>query len=82
MIDLTGQRFGHLTAIRPTDQRRKGATVWEWRCDCGATVLKPPSSSGMRRREGSKKICNTYKIPTRGLNVAINRGYYRPLLRE
>ena len=38
--DVTGQRRGHLTAIRPTDQRRNGATVWEWRCDCGATVLK------------------------------------------
>ena len=38
--DITGQRRGHLTAIRPTDERRNGITVWEWRCDCGATVYK------------------------------------------
>lgn len=51
--DVTGQRRGHLTAIRPTDQRRNGATVWEWRCDCGATVLKPPSMV----RPGMSTMC-------------------------
>lgn len=33
--DLTGQSFGSLTAIRPTDQTRNGYTIWECRCDCG-----------------------------------------------
>lgn len=51
--DITGQRRGRLTAIRPTDRRRKGATVWEWRCDCGATVLKPPSMV----RPGMSTMC-------------------------
>lgn len=41
--DIAGQKRGHLTAIRPTDQRRNGSTVWEWRCDCGATVYKAVS---------------------------------------
>lgn len=40
MLDLTNQRFGRLTAIEPTDERRNGQTVWIWRCDCGATVRK------------------------------------------
>lgn len=51
--DITGQRRGRLTAVRPTDQRRHGNTVWEWRCDCGAQVLKPP---GMVR-EGMSTMC-------------------------
>lgn len=38
--DVTGQRRGHLVALRPTDQRRGGSTVWLWRCDCGREVLK------------------------------------------
>ncbi len=33
--DLTGQRFGSLTAIRPTEKRRRGAVVWVCLCDCG-----------------------------------------------
>jgi len=36
--DFTGQRFGRLTAIRPTDERRHGAIVWECKCDCGNTT--------------------------------------------
>lgn len=38
--DITGQTRGRLTAIRPTDQRSNGATIWEWRCSCGAMVYK------------------------------------------
>jgi len=37
--DLTGQRFGNLTAIRPTQERRQGYVVWECKCDCGKSVL-------------------------------------------
>ena len=34
--DITGQRFGQLTALRATDARdAKGNVVWRCRCDCG-----------------------------------------------
>ena len=36
--DLTGQRFGTLTALRPTEKRRWGSVVWACRCDCGREV--------------------------------------------
>ena len=32
--DLTGQRFGKLTAIRSTEKRINGNIVWECVCDC------------------------------------------------
>lgn len=35
--DITGQRFGKLTAIRPTEERKDGSVVWECRCECGNT---------------------------------------------
>jgi len=38
--DLTGQRFGILTAIAPTVQRKGSRVVWECRCDCGGTVFR------------------------------------------
>lgn len=40
-IDLTGQRFGRLTAIRPTEQRLGTSVAWECRCDCGNMKLAP-----------------------------------------
>lgn len=37
--DLTGQVFGKLTALRPTDERRGSSVVWECACECGNTTL-------------------------------------------
>lgn len=39
--DITGQRFGRLTAVCPTDRRLCGHVVWECRCDCGRTAFVP-----------------------------------------
>jgi hypothetical protein len=35
--DLTGKKFGHLTAIRPTEAREptNQTVIWECKCDCG-----------------------------------------------
>jgi hypothetical protein len=33
--DVTGQRFGYLTAVRLMPERRLGKAVWECQCDCG-----------------------------------------------
>ena len=37
--DMTGERFGKLTVIEPTSERRNGSAVWKCRCDCGGTRL-------------------------------------------
>ena len=36
--DRTGEKYGLLTFIRPTKERKQGKAVWELRCDCGNTV--------------------------------------------
>jgi pantetheine-phosphate adenylyltransferase len=36
--DVTGQRRGHLTALRPVGRLEGGSPVWLWRCDCGAEM--------------------------------------------
>jgi len=33
--DITGQRFGKLIALSPTEERKDGNVVWKCRCDCG-----------------------------------------------
>ena len=32
--DLTGQKFGHLTVIKDTGERKNRQVVWECECDC------------------------------------------------
>ena len=50
ITDLTGQRFGNLVAISPTEERENGSVVWECRCDCGNTVF---IKSGRLRHGGA-----------------------------
>lgn len=35
MNDLTGQRFGRLIALYPTEKRIRRRVVWHCKCDCG-----------------------------------------------
>lgn len=53
--DITGQRFGKLTALYPTgDRDRSGSLVWHCRCDCGGEVDAPlhQLSAGYRKSCG------------------------------
>lgn len=38
-IDLTGQRFGRLTALRDVGSKRN-FRLWEFRCDCGSVIQR------------------------------------------
>jgi hypothetical protein len=37
-INITGQRFGNLVAIKPTKLRLHSSVVWDFRCDCGNLI--------------------------------------------
>ena len=58
-IDITGQKFGRLTAIEPTSKRKQRCVVWKCKCDCGNNVLvstgyllnKQVQSCGCLRKE-------------------------------
>jgi len=40
MLDITNLKIGHLTALRPTEERKGGAVIWECMCDCeGKTIV-------------------------------------------
>lgn len=42
--DITGMRFGKLTALRPTEKRYGKSIIWECKCDCG-TICEKPSNA-------------------------------------
>lgn len=50
VTDLTGQRFEHLTVLRPTDERTSNHfVIWECECACGA-VVRVSSKDLLRHR--------------------------------
>ena len=58
--DIAGNRFGKLTAIRPTQERgRGGCAVWICRCDCGNEVR----AETRQLTSGSRRSCGCLSHP-------------------
>lgn len=64
MINISNQKFGKLTAIKPTKKlSTKGEIIWECKCDCGnqheviGTLLRNNrvQSCGCTKRDGSSR---------------------------
>ena len=56
-VDLTGQRFGRLVALRPAGKNAYGHNMWLCKCDCG-NLCKVYSGS---LRSGQTKSCGCFK---------------------
>lgn len=56
--DLSGQRFGQLVVLGPSDQRANGFIVWDCQCDCGNKkgVTTPNLTSGRTKSCGCAKV--------------------------
>lgn len=55
--DLTERKFGLLSAVRPTEERRNNHVVWELRCDCGKTVYRTLTSVKYTLKKGFTPNC-------------------------
>ena len=57
-VDLTGNRYGRLTVLKPTEKRDyKGSVYWKCRCDCGKEI---EATQGVLV-SGKKKSCGCLK---------------------
>jgi hypothetical protein len=57
-LDLTGQRFGRLLALRASAVRRGSRTFWECVCDCGSEATR----STKLLRNGDSASCGCLHI--------------------
>ena len=62
-LDLTGQRFGHLTVLAPAENIGT-RTAWRCRCDCGQDIVVPTRDLRRGRRtscgcDAKPSGCNT-----------------------
>lgn len=55
-LDITGERYGALVALYPTDIRKGGTYCWMFRCDCGKEKALPINQV----RYGSIKSCGCH----------------------
>ena len=52
-IDITGQKFSHLTVLRYVGNDKRGQSLWECLCDCGNKKIV----TGAKLRWGEIKSC-------------------------
>lgn len=57
MKNIAGQKFGILTAVRPTEERKHHCVVWEFKCDCGSTVFRSVASVNCSVNRGCIPSC-------------------------
>jgi hypothetical protein len=55
--DITGKTYNRLTAIQPTDQRKNGGIVWEFKCKCENIVYDTIANV----EQGHKQSCGCLK---------------------
>ena len=56
IIDISGQKFNRLAAIKPVRKYKSGNTIWLCRCDCGNFC----EVEGSLLRRGKQKSCGCY----------------------
>lgn len=56
--DIAGQKFGKLTAISPTEDKKGTSIVWKCQCDCGKITYASVSAL----KYGAIKSCGCYNI--------------------
>ena len=52
-LDLTGKRFGRLTVIGITSERKHGVPIWKCQCDCGSVLYVTTNHLSM----GAQRSC-------------------------
>jgi hypothetical protein len=66
--DISGERFGKLVAIAPTNKKASnGSIIWKYQCDCGNVIYRPASLRGIKScgcitRKHGKAHTKLYKI--------------------
>ena len=68
-LNISGLRYGRLTALEPTKQRSGGKVIWRCKCDCGNKCLAAVN----HLRDGRRVSCGCAKF---GKQVNKTHGHY------
>lgn len=79
LVDISGQRFGTLTALRPHGRDAYGRALWLCRCDCGQTLAI--RSNNLRTGNSRSCGCKKHAANRRLINL-VGRVFGRLLVIE
>lgn len=71
-LDLTGQRYGRLTAVKDTGLKKNTNAVWIFLCDCGNQIERPSGSV----RSGKTSSCGCLRSEQKSKHMKANAGVY------
>jgi len=82
--DISGLKFGKLTAVEPTARRYDNKVVWKCRCDCGGERYTTPSllasgnvsSCGCALSESARALAEGQKFGRWTVNKFVRSGLY------
>lgn len=74
--DITGKRFGRLTAVRYAENSKGGAAVWLCLCDCGN--YKKILGQSLQRKRASSCGCIRLEKPNHYIHGAAAKGRETP----
>lgn len=75
--DLTGQKFGRLTAIKPVSRlKHDKSTIWLLECECGALVQRSRWSLGNGQSRGRDQSCGCAISPHGQSKHPAMKAYY------
>ena len=57
--DVSGQKFGALTAVMFLKTNRRYEAVWRWQCECGADVIRTVTSAKKSQKMGFTVSCRS-----------------------
>ena len=60
--DISGQRFGKITVLRPTERRSSTSVVWECKCDCGNEVVAADFKVDHIDERADRRECDLFSI--------------------
>ena len=85
--DIKGKKFGRLTAVSPTNQRKQRSVVWQCLCECGNTkyVSRKDLTNGLvkscgclRNRKNSTEIHNKTNSPLYHVWTSMKQRCFNP----
>lgn len=59
-IDMTGMRYGRLTAMKRVKNSKNGQTMWQFKCECGKEIV----TTGWAARSGHTTSCGCFLSET------------------
>lgn len=80
IVDLTGQRFGMLTAVKVVRRTHDNKAIWLCKCDCGKKIKRTNGNLTANKRKKTRASCGCGPHGTRPTHAMSKTKEYKSWL--